>query len=1160
MDIKDYYINVKTSSGIQTYSHTSFLRLSRYLFENGLSKETLPLSPSKNIIQSAYNEQESLFWLRDQEYMFVTNKQQEVIFQLPYQALETEHRLFPILFDGEKTWFSDGVQGIQIITLQSNHFQNTRPLNNGRSNSMRGILEDISGNIWFSTIDDIGKYDKNGQKTVFPTNDWFTTFLEDKKGNIWWGDRYVFKKYNPQTNSIESYKTDSDSLPHDFSFFWSLYEAENGEIWISAGTHIFAFNPETETFRSVVGLEKEEEDGEFDIYNMQTSIFNPKHIWVCTNQSLFLCHEDGKILAKFNDKQEAPYYLPDKNFKHMYQEKGKDGEAIIWLATGGGGLIRWTVDDGRWTKNTVKQSPDNYQDQPSTVYRQFTISSGLSSNALHSVYEDNYGYLWMSSDLGLMQFDKKNEQVTKYFKNDGTADSEFNRAAHSKAPDGTLYFGTINGWTTFHPRDYANTRERLRASQLTFKTFKQFSNEQSTLIDLTANLHQTSTIKLEAGDRFFSIDLALLDLYNAQNTTYSYRVKGLYDWQSSKSPILNISSLPYGTHSLEITAQNGNGQKAANTLVFNVKVLRPFYLQWWFIALMLSGIGVGLFLYIKWRTEQLLIAQETIQLRQLDQLKTKFFANISHELRTPITLILAPLSQILKNEPISDGLRQKLSKVQQNGKSLLNLVNEILDLSKLEAEKLELQTQPTEIPTFFEHTVMLFESAAKVKNIDFQFVSTLSKDLVIELDQSKMEKVMNNLISNALKFTPQSRIPEAIGTGGQIQVSLVELPKNQLQIKVKDNGRGIHPDDLKYIFERYFQSKTNTTLEGGTGIGLALTKELVELMDGTISVYSEIDKGTTFEIRMPYVSCELPIAGYELPVDLPVVTENIYSPLPKTIQPKTSTEKDTILLVEDNPSLQEFIQSILTPFYNVIVTNNGVEALKWLNEPSTVHRLPSTVLSDVMMPEMDGFTLLEQVKASDDFCSIPFILLTARADIQDKLHGLRIGVDDYMTKPFEVEELLLRIRNLIANSKNRSTEQVEASQLSEKANNKVQKPGEKRVTNHQSSVTSHDLEWLKKLETIALREVHNKQFVLEHLAVELFVSKRQLTRKVKQITGLTPNKYIRTVRLRKAKTILETEEIKTVTEVAYAVGFEGVTHFSKLFYAEYGKYPKDYLS
>ena len=491
-----------------------------------------------------------------------------------------------------------------------------------------------------------------------------------------------------------------------------------------------------------------------------------------------------------------------------------------------------------------------------------------------------------------------------------------------------------------------------------------------------------------------------------------------------------------------------------------------------------------------------------------------------------------------------------MTSIQNNGKILLNLVNEVLDLSKLEAQKLTLNLSPTKIPQFIERVVANFESAAKVKGIEYQFLSFLQKGIVAQFDQAKLEKILNNLLSNALKFTPNE---------GTIQIMVTQIEKD-LVIKIKDSGEGITATDLPNIFERYFQSNDKEKANsGGTGIGLALTKELTELMNGQISVQSELGEGSEFEVKLPL---QLAVNNQQY-TEKPLTVSSMQLVTEKLIEPTFNKKKDTILLVEDNTSLQQFIQSILAPHYNVIVTNNGVEALEEL-----ATRNPQLVLSDVMMPKMDGFTLLEKVKSDDRFCSIPFILLTARADINDKLRGLRIGVDDYMTKPFEVDELLLRIKNLIQNSKNRSIQETEEVQSKEKSILKKKETTEQLKTQTiltkldrvNSELKTLDLDWLEQVETIAKREIRNSKYSVEDLAYELHMSRSQLYRKLKKITGLTPNRYFRKVKLHQAKTILETEDVYTVTEVAYAIGFENVSHFTKLYQEEFGKRPHDYLS
>jgi signal transduction histidine kinase/DNA-binding response OmpR family regulator/ligand-binding sensor domain-containing protein len=1103
---KGFQVEVSENNQTKTLNVEGFWNLSlrNYLnekVEQGISDLNLP----RNVGQVTFNESEELFWLRMKDHFKVIDRDKNVVFKLPYQLAKQEYKAISFYFDHEKTWIADSENGVKVITLQPNHFSIFMPFQNGQTNSLRGLHEDKTGKFWFSTIHQIGFKDKNGAITVVKNEHHFSRFLEDKAGNIWFGGNQGLNKYDNSTGQLTIFP---DSLG---SFYWSLFEAENEEIWVDRGSDIMALNQKTQTFRKVIQFENEKGE-DFHIYDIQRKDY--KSIWVSSSRGLFLIDNQGQLLATFNNKQKGEQYLPAKDFHHLHQDKN----GIIWLATGDAGLIELII------KNEGLKIKE---------YQNFTISSGLSSNALHAVYEDEYGYLWLSSDNGLMQFDKETEQVTKYFKENGVADSEFNRISHTQGTNGKLYFGGLNGWTTFTPKNYASNRDKVQQPILTVNNFLQFSGKKRQFEDLTAQLLANNTIQLRSSDRFFNIKLALLDFYDRKNSIYSYRIKGMYDWQSTKNADINISGLPYGKHTLEIKAQNSNRQQAKNTLSYTIRVLRPFYLQWWFVFLILVALGALAFYYLKWRTQQLLIAQETEQLRNVDKMKSHFFANISHELRTPITLILAPVSHLMKNfrNQSDTEIERQLQSIQNNGKNLLSLVNEVLDLSKLEANKLELHVTPTKIPQFIERLVMTFESAAKVKGVEYQFVSFLQKDIHALLDKGKIEKIINNLLSNALKFTLK---------GGTIQVILGEI-NNQLVLKVKDTGRGISEEDLPNIFNRYFQSNNkDKAIEGGTGIGLALTKELVELMDGKISVQSKLGKGTEFEVKLP----------------ISLVTS--HQPNVRRFeneQPEISTEKYTILLVEDNPSLQEFIQSVLAPHYNVIVTGNGVEALEQL-----ATRNPQLVLSDVMMPEMDGFTLLEKVKSNDQFCSIPFILLTARADMKDKLHALRIGVDDYMTKPFEVEELLLRTKKLIENSKNREPLPVTSSQLPVDDNAKEQKTeNKKQATRNRQSATVKDLTWLKQVEEIAIREIRNRNYKTEDLAQELLISHRQLFRKIKAITGLPPKKYMKTIKLQRAKYILETEEVYTLSEICHAIGMSNTTQFANSYEAEFGKRPHELL-
>lgn len=1069
-------------------------------------KERVYLGFEKYVDFTKWNANEKLLWLKNGTTLKATKSSGEIVYEWEDKFDLAE---VPMLFDGKTTWFSNRREGLVAITLEPNYFDTHRFLEKDFSNSTRGIFVSEEDEIFASTINGIQRFDpKNKTYTTRPVKDMiFTRLMEDKAGGLWSMTANGLSCYDLETRKNKSYTINRRFYP------WAMYEAEDGIVWLCGDEEIFSFNTKTGGI-SVLAQFPNDASREFQIYEFMKSADGT--VWLCSNRGLFQVDANGKYLAHYGNDQPKEFYLPANDFHHMYQDK----EGIFWLATGDAGMIKWNLEN---------------QLGDSTITKRYTTLDGLSSNALHAIYEDDFGYLWISSDNGLMQFDKENEHVFKYMKENGIRHNEFNRIAHFQGKNGRLYFGGINGLTSFHPKNFSESRNQKNAAPLVISNYSQYSKKKEAFEDLTFDIINTKKITLKPGSRFFNLNLALLNFKGDNQTTYSYRIKGVYDWQTTRNQNLNISGLPYGRHTLELKAQDENQQDAANELAIKVHVLRPFYLQYWFVALVLVILGTSIFLILKWWARQLVIMKEAEQLRNLDSMKSRFFANISHELRTPITLILAPLEQFIKKNTLSEKQEQQLLSIQSNGKNLLNLVNEILDLSKLEAGKLKLNTTPVRIPQFIERIVANFESAALFQEMEYQFKSFLPKDIVADFDKPKLESIFNNLLINALKFTPKN---------GTIQVVLTQA-ENHLLIQVKDSGRGIPEDDLPYIFDRYFQSSNN--LEGGTGIGLALTQELVELMGGTITVDSSMGEGTVFKLNLP-ISYSNEIMTEDESEIVPAskrigIYEAMETPLVK---------KETILLVEDNLSLQRFVKSILIPFYNVKIVSNGKEALNQLEGSQGIKPLvPNLILSDVMMPEMDGFTFLDKVKASDKFCSIPFVLLTARADMKDKLHGLRIGVDDYMTKPFEVEELLLRIRNLLSNAKARkepgkedTNEQETPNQNSENTKNKPLKS---------------DLIWLSKVEEIAKREVNNKQFTLDDMSKELLISQRNMSRKIKGITGLSPNRYIRTIRLEMARRILETQDVQTLKEVSYAVGFENTTYFSKQFENHFGKHPSTLL-
>lgn len=536
-----------------------------------------------------------------------------------------------------------------------------------------------------------------------------------------------------------------------------------------------------------------------------------------------------------------------------------------------------------------------------------------------------------------------------------------------------------------------------------------------------------------------------------------------------------------------------------------------------------------------------LIQKQAAVLENLDAAKSRFFANVSHELRTPISLIQGPVNTLLKDENLTEKQEAILKIAGRNSEHLHRLVTEILDLSKLEAGKMQLHLKPVALEVFFRRHFLQFESLAIRRKLDFSFEILTEPGTWVFIDPVKSRQIINNLLSNAFKFTPpQGRVD-----------ARVSLHESNLQLEVADSGPGIHPDDLPYVFDRYFQtSLPDKPATGGTGIGLALCHEYAQLFGGRIEVESEPGKGSLFRLVFP-----VKVLEEEIP-DCPGVENELLggSPLPE-IQGNFPDEgqnpaaavpffkdKATILVVEDNTELQAYIRLVLQDKYNIVPAENGQEALRLLSGNTAAdggHHF-QLILTDLMMPVMDGYQLLGRLKSSDTTRHIPVIMLTARADVQDKLKALRLGVDDYLLKPFDEDELLVRIKNLLNNQARRKEFQKE---------NESPEP--------MPTMSETDREWLESFEDYIQRHHANDILDVPMLASQFAMSESTLHRQLKKLTGLSPAKYLQEVRLHEARRLLETRRYNSIMTIALKTGFSDARSFSRSFKNRFGKLPSE---
>lgn len=906
---------------------------------------------------------------------------------------------------------------------------------------------------------------------------------------------------------------------------WTIYQDSLGVVWVGNPNGMSYLAPTDSFVRPFIN------SGKFKSFSSAIVNFlyeNEQGIWIASSKGLFLL--DNKHKLEITRHIDAAI-LPHENILHIHQST-KD---ILWLSTKGGGIIRLNLSD-----NTTKQ---------------YTTLQGLPHNIVYNIQEDKYGYFWMTTDFGLVRYDRTTEQFRVFLPEDGIPHEEFNHTSFYKAIDGKLYFGGINGVVGFDPSDFLEEKKTKNPIQIV--SYQYFDAQVGKLIDNTQQLLQQEAITLQHTDKFFILEFSTLDFLGERNSSYAYKIEGLDEaWTYVNTNNIRINNLPSGSYTLLV--KEGNHTTNTEVLQLPILIKLPFYLTGVFWSIVVLFLITSIIIYAKWRELKLtktqlllekkvtertqLIAEQAEELKELGEIKSRFFANISHELRTPLTLMIGPVSAILEKHYGNDWgkISQVLEVVQRNGSRLQGLIEEILLLSKLDEKEIQLFLEPTLLLSYLEQLLLGFEAQAHLKNIQLLFEFELEENLYLELDTSQLDKIIINLLSNALKHTPSE---------GKIILKAEKIDlenSSMLQITVKDSGKGIHEKDLPYIFNRFYQSKDKSnTLQGGTGIGLSLVAELTDLYGGNVKVNSILGEGSIFCVQIPFR--ETP------PVEADSTTILTTPPFAKVALADSPTEeskeKPLLLIVEDNTDMIAFLVDLLQSEYRIQTAINGQLALDYLNQTTI---LPDLILSDIMMPVLDGFELLAAVKKHTQWFKIPMILLTARANEQDKINALRVGVDDYLKKPFSSPELFARIKNLIHNYHQRQSWQKEVIQDA-----KMDTPP---ILSESTSLpeTTHD-NWLQEIETILKKQVGNTQFGIVELAADLHLSERQLRRKIKTKTGLTPNQYFRCIKLDVARQYLEQKKYETIAEVAHKVGFSNTHYFSKIYQEQYGKKPINYL-
>lgn len=1051
-------------------------------------------------------------------------------------------------------WIGDDF-GFYTLQIKKNRFQHYFFQKNAKpnlGNSVRGIL--ATADKLYASLERSGLFEQDLRsgtiRTLHTTDNGRSCYalMRTQNGDLLLGiEKTLWRSSGAKT---------STSTPVNFDT-WAFCEDNTGKRWLgTASAGLYTLEPDEAMPRACTQYNGFDALASAFILHIEQSPSGM--LWVCSNTGFYTVDPKRGVLARYWSGGKDGFYLPAEHFLHVHL----DADGVFWFATANG-LVR--------AASRLEHNGDRSPQWDASSGQLFNRANGLSNDFIYAVYEDKQGKLWLPSDHGLICLDKKTEQVRAFLPSDGLTDAEFNRIAHAQGPDGRLYFGGLNGINAFHPDDFWETNNAQSAAPLVLTAFLQLDPATNRIVDRTAELLHKQTIVLHPNDRFFNLELALLTFENPDLIQYAWKIDGLGgaserdSWHYQKERQFNFGGLPYGTHTLRIKAQAADGHWSKQEYVVTIRSLPPWYLRSWFLVLAAALLAIGIRGYILWRHRRQLLEQKKLEtmvaraterieqdkrtieqqaeeLRRLDTMKSRFFANVSHELRTPLTLMLGPVNSMLKSGELSNRNFTYATLIRQNSEQLLGLVGEILDLQKLESGKLELQPKPTLLYPVLKRIAAQFESFAQNKSIAFIFLYRAEKRLQIEVDPAKLELVLNNLLSNAMKYT---------GAGGRVEF-LTEDLAHSIRLTVADTGVGIHPDDLPRVFDRFFQShQAEAPAEGGTGIGLALVRELSALFGGSVSAQSPGANGTgsTFVFEFPKVEI---MGAAEAPAEASPEEQHLVLPAIAPVVPAPQdSEKATILLVEDNLDLRAYLQSLLSENYRVVAVENGQMALDYLLQEIENRKSEpvNLVLSDIMMPVMDGFQLLEKLKNDERFRHIPVIMLTARADMQDKLHALRIGVDDYLLKPFVEEELFARVAALLERYRERRVEPETGLAATDGPDAAGPTAAE------EAPRSEYDAAWLASLEKIVAAEVQNDQISVTWIADQLHLSERHFQRRLKTLTGLSPNAYIREVRLQEARRLLEQGLAQTVKEAAWAVSFRDEKYFAQIFRERFGKYP-----
>ena len=943
------------------------------------------------------------------------------------------------------------------------------------ASSLSSVCEGDGGMIWV-TVQGNGIYGFNRQgrivaKPACPPNPEF--IFRDRQKRYWVGTDDALYAYDPSTGRSQK------QVSFDCDKFNDMTSDDTGNIYISTYSRGFCiYNPQTGQLRHFRSADRDSLRGHIcNDWVLAMMPDNKGHIWLATS--------DG--VSCYDPKTDS--FLSQGWLQLL------TGVKCNSLCATSRGEILIGTDQGLYV---YKESRVGSQES-----KEPQLVEEMSDKVIGYIVEADNGDIWCSTPMGLWQYDVSKKAYIGHVNGNGLITKEYVNCVGLHTDDDFIYFATNDGLVSFRPSNVKSSRTELKDVQLTGFTIA--GRESRPVIG-------SDRFKVSYMETELTLEFSLLDFNNPRSLTYEYRVgRGAWIQNPQGINVIQLSHLQPGTYSIDVRARSGD--LCSDTKTITVEVTPPWYRTWLAYCLYFLALAalVGFIFYSYRRRAN----------RQMDEEKMKFLINATHDIRSPLTIILSALKKI-KGEA-----NPAVDTIEHNAERILNLVNQILDVRKIDKQQMQLHCQQTDIVVFTDGVCRMFDFPAKERDIHFSFNHEGLDHLDAWIDRTQFDKVISNLLSNAFKYS---------NDGGSVVVSLGVRNqesgdgRRELELSVSDNGVGIDEDSLKHIFDRFYQGSNSRRMHiNGTGIGLNLCKMIVAMHHGTIEAQNRTDdKGAVFTVRLPLGKDHLKPEEMETQTEILQVT-----------RAKSSSSKYRVLIVDDDLEMARYVSTELGRYYQFGICPNGKEGLKELltNEYDVV-------VSDVMMPEMDGFTMLRLIKTNINILHVPVIMLTSKADVANRLEGLERGADAFLAKPFDMEELHMVIENLVQ-SRLRLKGKYSGAQQAQA--DKVDQP----------EVKGNDEVLMERIMKVINKNISDSDFNVERLTQEVGISRVQLHRKMKELTGISTSEFIRNIRLEQAARLLKEQKIN-VTQVAYTVGFSNLAHFSTIFRKHFGVAPSEY--